>query len=69
MSGNREEGFKKVLEEKLASGRTEAERNSEYSPDEPVMSEPRRIVKPQTEAQKKLADLLKSSVPTKKTDD
>lgn len=62
MSGDNEQGFKDKLEKQLLSGRNSAQKTSEYAPEDHVPSEPKRITKPQTEAQRKLADLLKSSV-------
>jgi hypothetical protein len=60
-----EENFKEKLEKQISLGRNSAPKTSDYAPEEPVVNEPKRIVKPQTEAQKKLADLLKNSVPSK----
>ncbi|KAK4523270.1 hypothetical protein GAYE_PCTG50G1163 [Galdieria yellowstonensis] len=65
MPGSNEENFKEKLEKQISLGRNSAPKTSDYAPEEPVVNEPKRIVKPQTEAQKKLADLLKNSVPSK----
>ncbi|GJQ10773.1 hypothetical protein GpartN1_g2564.t1 [Galdieria partita] len=64
MSGN-EQDFKQKLEKQILAGRSNVPKTSDSAPEESVVNEPRRITKPQTEAQRKLAALLKSSVPSK----
>ncbi|EME28110.1 hypothetical protein Gasu2_62550 [Galdieria sulphuraria] len=64
MSGNAQD-FKQKLEKQILAGRSDAQKKPDSAPEEWVVNEPKRITKPQTEAQKKLADLLKSSVPSK----